>query len=158
MIYGEHRYATFHFSKTILFLDLGFYKKKRQKVFQLRRNVRGIPIQWISTWGRPAQGVEPFANICLKTGSVCWHGDALLDNTDDMHICMNMNVLKRKFRIFSLQWRHNERDCVWNHHPHDCLLNRLFKAQIKENTKAPRHWLLWGELTGDRWILRTKCQ
>ena len=51
-----------------------------------------------------------------------------------------------------LHWRHNERDGVSNHQPDDCLLNRLFKAQIKENIKAPRHWPLWGEFTGDRWI------
>ena len=31
-------------------------------------------------------------------------------------------------------------------------------AQIKENIKAPRHWPLWGEFTGDRWIPRTKGQ
>ena len=35
----------------------------------------------------------------------------------------------------SLQWRHNERDGVSNHQPHDYLLNRLFKAQIKEIAK-----------------------
>ena len=35
--------------------------------------------------------------------------------------------------IIALQWHHNERDGVPNHQPHDCLLNRLFKAQIKEN-------------------------
>ena len=58
----------------------------------------------------------------------------------------------------SLQWRHNERDGVSNHQPDDCLLNRLFKAQIKENIKAPRDWPLWGEFTGDRWISRTKGQ
>ena len=34
----------------------------------------------------------------------------------------------------------------------------LFKAQIKENIKAPRHWPLWGKFTGDRWIPRTKGQ
>ena len=34
----------------------------------------------------------------------------------------------------SLQWRQKERDGVSNHQPHDCLLNRLFKAQIKEKT------------------------
>ena len=34
----------------------------------------------------------------------------------------------------------------------------LIHAQIKENTKAPRHWPLWGEFTGDRWISRTKGQ
>ena len=48
-----------------------------------------------------------------------------------------------------LQWRHNEGNGVSNR---DCLLNRLFKAWIKENIKGPRHWPLWGEFTGDRWI------
>ena len=32
------------------------------------------------------------------------------------------------------------------------------QAQIEENIKAPRHWPLWGESTGDRWIPRTKGQ
>ena len=55
-----------------------------------------------------------------------------------------------------LQWRHNERDGVSNHQPHDCLLNRLFRHRSR-NIKAPRHWPLWGEFTGDRWIPRTKA-
>ena len=58
----------------------------------------------------------------------------------------------------ALHWRHNQRDSVSNHQPHDCLLNRLFKALNKENIKAPSHWPLWGEFTGDRWIPRTKGQ
>ena len=58
----------------------------------------------------------------------------------------------------SLQWRHDELGVVSNHHPYDCLINRSFKAQIKENIKAPRHWPLWGEFTGHRWIPRTKGQ
>ena len=57
-----------------------------------------------------------------------------------------------------LQWRHNGRNSVSNHQPRDCLLNRLIKAHIKENIKAPRHWPLYGEFTGDRWIPRTKGQ
>ena len=41
--------------------------------------------------------------------------------------------------------------------------SRLFtqpfiQTQIKENTKAPRHWPLCGEFTGDRWIPRTNGQ
>ena len=47
---------------------------------------------------------------------------------------------------------HNERNGVLNHQPPDCLLNRLFKAQIKENIKVPRHWPLGLEFTGGRWI------
>ena len=36
----------------------------------------------------------------------------------------------------SLPWRHNERDGVSNHQPLDYLLNRLFKAQIKEKNQS----------------------
>ena len=39
------------------------------------------------------------------------------------------------------------------------LITQAFiQAQIKGNIKAPRHWPLWGEFTGDRWIPRTKGQ
>ena len=58
----------------------------------------------------------------------------------------------------TLQWRHIECDGISNHQPHDCLLNRLSKAQIQENIKAPCHWPFWGEFTGERWIPHTKCQ
>ena len=58
----------------------------------------------------------------------------------------------------SLQWRHNGRYGVSNHQPPDCSLKCLFEAQIKENIKAPRHWSLCWEFTGDRWIPRTKGQ
>ena len=49
-----------------------------------------------------------------------------------------------------LQWRHNGRDGVSNHQPPGCL----FKAQIKEITKAP--WPLWGEFIDDWWTRCTK--
>ena len=58
----------------------------------------------------------------------------------------------------TLQWRHNERDGVSNHQPHDCLLNRLIKAQIKEDIQAPPYWPLWGKFMGDWWNPRTKGQ
>ena len=53
-----------------------------------------------------------------------------------------------------LKWRHNGRCGVLNHQRLDCLLNPLFR-QIKENIKVPRHWPLWVEFTGDRWIPHT---
>ena len=34
----------------------------------------------------------------------------------------------------------------------------FIQAQIKENIKAPSHWPLGGEFTGDRWIPRTNGQ
>ena len=56
-----------------------------------------------------------------------------------------------------LQWRHNERDGIKSQ------ASRVFtqwfvQGQIKENIKALRHWPLWGEFTGDRWIPRIKGQ
>ena len=58
----------------------------------------------------------------------------------------------------TLVWRHNKRDDVPNQRRLDCLLDTIVQDQIKENIKAPHHWPLWGELTIERWILRTKGQ
>ena len=38
------------------------------------------------------------------------------------------------------------------------VYSTVIQAQIKEKTKAPRHWPVWGEFTGDRWIPRTMGQ
>ena len=48
-----------------------------------------------------------------------------------------VSVYRTLFALASLQWRHNECIGVSNHQPRDCLHNCLFKAQIKENIKAP---------------------
>ena len=32
------------------------------------------------------------------------------------------------------------------------FIQPFIQAQLKENIKAPRHWSLYGEFTGDRWI------
>ena len=59
--------------------------------------------------------------------------------------CMTTDM----YIVFQLQLRHNERDGVSNHQPHYCLLNRIYKARIKEKNKAQRHWPLCGEFPGD---------
>ena len=47
--------------------------------------------------------------------------------------------------IYSLQWRHKS--------PAPPLFTQPFiQAQFKGNIKAPRHWPLCGEFTGNRWI------
>ena len=54
----------------------------------------------------------------------------------------------------SLLWRHNERASQITR-----LHTQLFiQAQIKENTKASRHWSLFGEYSGDLWIPRPNGQ
>ena len=58
----------------------------------------------------------------------------------------------------SLQWRLNE---LGGHlkSPASRLFTQPFiQVQIKENMKAPRHWPLCGEFTGDRGIPCTKGQ
>ena len=62
-------------------------------------------------------------------------------------VLINENFVTNTGVYIPLQWCHNEPVGVSNHQPHDCLLNRLFKAQIKENIQAPRYGLLWGEFT-----------
>ena len=43
--------------------------------------------------------------------------------------------------------------------PASRLLTQPFiQAKIKEKIKAPRHWPLWGEFNGERWISRSKGQ
>ena len=72
----------------------------------------------------------------------------------------SVSMPRRHHESNPLPWRHNERVSVSNHElpVRDCLLNRSFKARIKENIKAPCHWPLWGEFTGHRWIPLTKGQ
>ena len=55
---------------------------------------------------------------------------------DDNCICIR-NTTKTAFRLFA---------------------QPFVQVQIKENIKAPRHWPLWAEFAGDRWIPRTKGQ
>ena len=38
----------------------------------------------------------------------------------------------------TLQWRHNESDCVSNHQPHHCLLNRLNSSRRSKKTPMLR--------------------
>ena len=37
--------------------------------------------------------------------------------------------------MHTLQWRHNEHNCVSNHQPYGCLLNRLFRRRSQKTSK-----------------------
>ena len=81
-------------------------------------------------------------------------------------IWTNMFPLKQdlwthRFHAWNKQWEKHKEMCGVAHL--DTAVSRLFtqqfiQAEIKENIKAPRHWPLWGEFTGDRWIPHTKGQ
>ena len=68
-------------------------------------------------------------------------------------VCVSVHYVAT---LSSLRWRHNGRD---SDSPASRLFTQTFiQTQIKENIKAPRHWLLCGEFTGARWIPRTNGQ
>ena len=77
---------------------------------------------------------------CLKQGQI-----SLSCQIESMHWekCL-------RWLLLSLQWRHNGCDSVSNHQPHHCFTQLLIQAQMKENIKAPRHWPLCGEFTGEK--------
>ena len=54
----------------------------------------------------------------------------------EMLVCKNMSqLLYTRFTVSSLQWRHNERDCVSNHLRLHCLFNLLFRRRSKKTSK-----------------------
>ena len=60
-------------------------------------------------------------------------------------------------RFGSLQWRHNEAMVsqitnIWT------VCSDFCSGTHKKKPKAPRHWPLWGESTGDKWIPLPKGQ
>ena len=82
-----------------------------------------------------------YKDIC-----VIWNGFLVL-----IVVRLYSNQRSGKSQGIPLQWRYNERDGVSNHQPYDCLFNSLLRRRSKK-TKAPRHWPLCGEFSGDRWV------
>ena len=82
----------------------------------------------------------------LASARMMWPHCQYAGDTTVMHKAIEMTPLIKNKSSWSLHWRHDEHDGLSNHQSHDCLFNHLFKAQIKENIKTPRHWPLWGEL------------
>ena len=68
------------------------------------------------------------------------------------------NKLKNRQNI-TMTSCHSEPDGVSNRQHHGCLFTQRFiQAQMKVNIKAPCHWPLCEEFTGDRWSPRTNGQ
>ena len=63
-----------------------------------------------SLWNRINQVILKYSSFSTKITMMC-----LINNT--------------------LQWHHNESDCLSNHQPNDCLLNRLFRHRWKKTSE-----------------------
>ena len=93
-------------------------------------------MQW---WRHQMETCSALLTLCAGNSAITGQRHCVrLDPRISYAIPWWMETLSRDTE--SLQWRHNGRDDVPNHPLHDCLVNRLFKAQIKENIKAPHHW------------------
>ena len=68
-----------------------------------------------------------FVMMCLKVCRFVTVGVFFYFNVVWNEILVHMPI--------SLQWRHNDHDCVWSHQPHGCLLNRLFRRRSKKTSK-----------------------
>ena len=96
----------------------------------------------------PMTWIRKMQNTLVKLLTHFWGDDSRFRMNTDLITTVTTDVLITAVTSPSadtelattLQWRHKERNGVSNHQPHECLVNRLFKAQIKENIKAPRHW------------------
>ena len=76
----------------------------------------------------------------------------------NLHLCSCSIAQIRGYEVSKSHSSPRTYTCV--HHYNDVispaspLFAQLFvHAQIKENIKDPRHWLLCGEFTGDRWLV-----
>ena len=78
---------------------------------------------------------------------------AIYSNGKGQHVNSPLNIRRQyEFVTVTSQW------VRWRlKSPASPLFAQLLvQAQIKENIKAPRHWPLSGEFTGDFWVPRTK--
>ena len=109
----------------------------------------------------------PFDDVIMKpvflwtVGSGCYMISRIQDETHFMNatkwLCIDMLVEDYNDSItitMTSEW------AWWRlKSPASRLFTQPFiRAQIKVNIKAPRHWPLCGEFTGDRWIPRTQGQ
>ena len=67
------------------------------------------------------------------------------------------------FVAWTLQWHYNDITIIVSTMASQITIltivySTVYSRLIKENIKAPRHWPLCKEFTGDRWIPRTKGQ
>ena len=62
----------------------------------------------------------------------CWH---IVNWAIRNKLHWNWNK-KHNNILYTLRWRHNERDGVSNHQHHDCLLNHLFRRRSKKTSKV----------------------
>ena len=85
-----------------------------------------VPVRLLTLWFQ-LQSMDPFHKVFIIE---------FLEKLSRSHVNFNDSAWPRFCTCHNtLQWRHNEHDCVSNHQPRHCLLNRLFGCRSKKPSK-----------------------
>ena len=106
---------------------------------------------------------DNLTNRCIfqywkRTLSVILFYNLILSAKSQLTYAQEYTTRPKVNRFSALRWRRNEHGGVSNHQLSPLFTQPFIRVQIKVNIKAPRHWPLCGEFTGDRWIPRTNGQ
>ena len=116
------------------------YGHLRTSAYLYSKHVHVYSVYTIVGVHRRSERLHRTGWLIVLTGDV-YTTQSILKCGDKGEICRIRRV-KQTHECFVLpvasQWRYNERDGVSNHQPHECLLNRKFKAQVKEETSKLR--------------------
>ena len=93
------------------------------------------------------QQIVSQAVLIIRSNTTCYHTSVRVKKAALLHLSYQCITMTSQW----VGWRLKS--------PASRLFTQPFiRAEIKENIKAPCHWPLCGEFTGDRWIPRTNGQ
>ena len=102
-----------------------------------------------------------YENIVWETAVILSKGKWVKCVTIDLYLHSAAFPLRAADELCSI---YHDDVIKWKHFPRywsfvqGIRRSPFVQAQTKENIKAPRHWPLLGEFTGDRWMPRTNGQ
>ena len=109
-------------------------------------------------WSESIYAVPQFEAVSYRWLSVQDCSIYIANAPQILQSCTKPSIYSCRFdAVLSLRWCHNEHHGVSNHMRLN-VYRPFVQAQIRESLKALRHWPLWRESTGDRWIPLTKGQ
>ena len=135
-------------------------------VFRSRPGIGQAASHYLSQWWPISSTRIEISDMVIRSITKCMHtGSGLMR----LGICRYLSVYFSRLVLLHWHWIKAYHmipitmTSYWSRwhlkSPASPLFTQPFiRAPIKENTKAPRHWPLCGEFTGDRWIPRTNGQ
>ena len=95
---------------------------------------------------------------CIKAGIIKWQREEQPISIFSSNKCHRHKekdlIYQRKLQLINCS--SPSRYLMIKYHYNDIIMRFNCLFMFKENIKALRHWSLWGEFTGDRWIPHKK--